>query len=223
MDLFSSVFFVVFLFVLLAEVGDKTQLVVIALASKYKIIHVISGVFLSILCLNLLAVSAGRIIYTILPIGVIQTTASFAFIIFGLISLRTKDEEVVQKNSIISNPILASFITFFIAELGDKTQLATMMFAAKYSAPLLVFCGAVLGMIVADIIGIVVGAILSRYISQNYIKGIAGLLFIAFGIYGLVNTIPIEQLTTIIDSMAVIFVIGAMTLVLVLLKKEKAK
>ena len=84
--------------------------------------------------------------------------------------------------------LLTVFIAVFIAELGDKTQLATMLFAAdKNVSKLTVFIGASLALIVASGIGVLVGGIISQYVGEKYLHYVAGIGFIGIGIWTLVK------------------------------------
>lgn len=84
--------------------------------------------------------------------------------------------------------LLAVFTTVFIAELGDKTQLATMLFAAdKEVSKLTVFVGASLALIVTSAIGVVAGCVICQYVSQKYLHTIAGICFIVIGVWTLLK------------------------------------
>ena len=136
--------------------------------------------------------------------------------------MQNKDEEI-SKKSHIKNPILASFILFLLAEFCDKTQLSTMLFAAKYDSTYQVFLGGVLGMILADSLGIVLGFILNKYISPNVFKFVGGLLFVFFGVYGIVTNIPLDRLNPIINTAAILFGIGSLMISILLLKSRNSK
>lgn len=84
--------------------------------------------------------------------------------------------------------LLTVFIAVFIAELGDKTQLATMLFAAdKEVSKMTVFMGASLALIVASAIGVLAGSVISEYISEKYLHYIAGVGFVGIGIWTLIR------------------------------------
>ena len=83
---------------------------------------------------------------------------------------------------------LTVFITIFIAEIGDKTQLATLLFAAdRQASKLTVFAGASLALVVAAGIGVLAGGLISHYISEKYLNYVAGLGFIAIGIWTIIR------------------------------------
>lgn len=217
------VFLTTFVLVLLAEMGDKSQILVMAFTTRYKIRQVIIGVIVSIILLNSLAVLMGEIITTLIPTSYIQFLASIAFILFGLAAFKKEDEELNKSSKIRLSPTVAVAASFFIAELGDKTQLATMAFAAKYKMPLQVFLGATIAMIIADFIGLIAGAALNKYISPKYIKIVSGVLFMGFGFVGLGTLIPTSQLSPILNSTAIMLGITALVVILLLMFASKKK
>ena len=129
MLLFLKVFFTEFI----AEMGDKTQLMLIALTSKYKLRDIISGIAVAILVLNGLAVLAGGLVSEFIPDWLIKTIAALAFLYFAASTIAgdDDDEEEGSGKSKIKFAPLAVFCTFFIAELGDKTQLTAITFGAN--------------------------------------------------------------------------------------------
>jgi len=85
--------------------------------------------------------------------------------------------------------IISTFICVFIAELGDKTQLQTMLLTAKNNSPALVFIGASLALICSSLLGVFAGTYITKHVPPNYIQNIAGILFIIMGILTLLNKI----------------------------------
>ena len=160
MLLFLKVFFTEFI----AEMGDKTQLMLIALTSKYKLRDIILGTAAAILVLNGLAVLAGGLVSEFIPDWLIKTIAALAFLYFAASTIAgdDDDEEEGSGKSKIKFAPLAVFCTFFIAELGDKTQLTAITFGANegMSAALVVWIGCSLGLFAADILGMLVGYLL---------------------------------------------------------------
>lgn len=209
----AVIFATVLIFVLLAEIGDKTQFLVMALATKYKLSQVIIGVIISLLVLNGLAVFMGELLTTIIPIKYIQVFAGFAFIMFGIMAFRKEHEEQENDRTSRLGPMMTVAVSFFIAELGDKTQLAIMTFSAQYNAPFEVFCGALIGMIIADMLGLIIGVTLNKRIKPKNIRIISGLLFIGFGLISLGTLVPEIQLASIINS--TILMIGILALAVI--------
>lgn len=170
--------------VVLAEMGDKTQLLAMAFVSRFRWQTVMWGVFVATAANHLFAVLVGNYLTNIIPLNYIKIAASVSFIIFGLWTLRgdkLKDEDKRFNFS----PFWTVAIAFFIAEMGDKTQLATVALAAEFNAIVPVWIGTTTGMMIADAIGIIAGIVLHKNIPEKQIKWFAALIFIAFGLWGL--------------------------------------
>lgn len=185
MLLFLKVFFTEFI----AEMGDKTQLMLIALTSKYKLRDIISGTAVAILVLNGLAVLAGGLVSEFIPDWLIKTIVALAFLYFAASTIAGDDddeEEGCGKSKIKFAP-LAVFFTFFIAELGDKTQLTAITFGANegMSAALVVWIGCSLGLFAADILGMLVGYLLKSKTPDGLLNTLAFAIFSIFGVYTL--------------------------------------
>ena len=186
MLLFLKVFFTEFI----AEMGDKTQLMLIALTSKYKLRDIILGTAVAILVLNGLAVLAGGLVSEFIPDWLIKTIAALAFLYFAASTIAgDDDDEDVEgsgKSKIKFAP-LAVFCTFFIAELGDKTQLTAITFGANegMSAALVVWIGCSIGLFAADILGMLVGYLLKSKTPEGLLNTLAFTIFSIFGVYTL--------------------------------------
>jgi Ca2+/H+ antiporter, TMEM165/GDT1 family len=176
-------------FVVLAEMGDKTQLLAMAFASRYEWQTVMWGVFVATLLNHLLAVLAGNYLTRLIPLSYIQIAAAASFILFGLWTLRGDVLEGEDKRFNYS-PFWTVAVAFFFAEMGDKTQLATVALATQYQSIFAVWLGTTSGMLVADAIGIIVGIVLGKRIPERFIKWFAAIIFIGFGIMGLYQTLP---------------------------------
>jgi putative Ca2+/H+ antiporter (TMEM165/GDT1 family) len=181
-------------FVVLAEMGDKTQLLAMAFASRYKWQTVMWGVFAATLVNHLLAVVAGNYLTRLIPLSYIQITAAASFILFGLWTLRGDTLEGEDKRFNYS-PFWTVAVAFFFAEMGDKTQLATVALATQYQSILGIWFGTTSGMLVADAIGIIVGIVLGKRIPERFIKWFSAIIFIGFGVIGLYQTLPKFLLT----------------------------
>ena len=110
---------------------------------------------------------------------------------------------------------------FFIAEFGDKTQLATISLAAEYSSALAVLAGATLGMLVADGIGIVVGVVLGKRIPERILKWVSAAIFIVFGLAGVYEVLPSK--VGLANTALVLLLLTAVTLMFVVLLTRKGK
>lgn len=173
--------------VFLAELGDKTQLVALCLASRFAVRTVLSGILVATLAVHLLSVALGGGLGRLIPEDWINLGAGLAFIGFGFWSLRgdsLNDEECSAMQG--SSPFWLVTTTFFLAELGDKTMLATVTVATQY-AVVPVWIGSSLGMVVSDGLAIAVGQLLGRRLPERAIKVGAAVMFFAFGAYGVVS------------------------------------
>ena len=182
MLLFLKVFFTEFI----AEMGDKTQLMLIALTSKYKLRDIILGTAAAILVLNGLAVLAGGLVSEFIPEWLIKTIAALAFLYFAAATITgddDEDEEEGSKTKIQFAP-LAVFCTFFVAELGDKTQLTAITFGANegLSAAVVVWLACSLGLFAADVIGLLIGYLLKSKAPEGILNTVAFFIFSIFGI-----------------------------------------
>jgi len=168
-------------FVTLAEMGDKTQLLAMAFATRFPAQTVLSAVFVATLLNHALAVAAGRMLTSVVPLEVISLAAALSFILFGLWSIRGDTLEGEDQQRSAYGPFLTVAVAFFLAELGDKTQLATISLAVRYSDPLAVLLGTTAGMVVADSIGIIVGIVLGKRLPDVLIRLVSAGVFIFFG------------------------------------------
>ena len=184
MILFFKVFFTEFI----AEMGDKTQLMLIALTSKYKLRDIILGTGVAIFVLNGLAVLAGGLVSEFVPEWVIKMIAALAFLYFAASTIAGDDEEEEEggKTKIKFAP-LAVFCAFFVAELGDKTQLTAITFGANegMGSALVVWIGCSLGLFAADILGMLVGYLLKSRTPDGLLNTLAFVIFSIFGVYTL--------------------------------------
>jgi putative Ca2+/H+ antiporter (TMEM165/GDT1 family) len=207
-----TIFITSFLFVVLAEMGDKTQLLAMAFACRYPAKTVLAGVLVATLVNHLLAVVVGSWLTNIVPLDTIQIAASASFIFFGLWTLRGDRLEGEDKKYKF-NPFWTVAIAFFFAEMGDKTQLATVALAAKYQSIIPIWLGTTAAMLVADAFGIVVGVVLGKKIPERFVKWFAAVIFIFFGIVGLYDSLPGSFLTLPAISAGLLLVVGLVVLV----------
>jgi len=176
-------------FVVLAEMGDKTQLLAMALACRFRWQTVMLGVFAATLCNHFLAVAAGTYLTKFIPLDYVRIAAFASFILFGFWTLRGDTLEGEDKRFNFS-PFWTVAVAFFLAEMGDKTQLATVALAAEYQSIFAVWIGTTTGMLIADAIGIGVGIVMGKKIPERTIKWTAASIFIFFGLSGLYELLP---------------------------------
>lgn len=184
------------LMVILAEMGDKTQLLAMAMATRFPAKSVLIGVFIATILNHAFAVAVGNYLGTALNMELIQMVASASFILFGLWTIRGDILDGEDKRKTVLGPIMTVAIAFFIAEMGDKTQLATVALAAKYNSPFATLMGTTTGMIIADAIGIYIGVVAGKRIPEKIVKWICAFIFIGFGYIGLYASVPVEYLIT---------------------------
>ena len=168
----------------IAEMGDKTQLLMVAMTSRYRLRDIICGAGLSILALNAIAVGAGAVINRLVPDWLIKIIAAVAFFYFAWSTLKKdEDDEEENKKAKKGNPMWIVFATFFVAELGDKTQLTAITFAANtgIQQALLVWLACCIGLFAADVIGMMVGYLLKSRTPDGFLNTLSFFIFAVFG------------------------------------------
>jgi putative Ca2+/H+ antiporter (TMEM165/GDT1 family) len=155
-----------------------------AFAAKYKAYKVLIAVFLATILNHSLAVAAGRLLTACLPMDIISLVAALSFIVFGLWTIRGDKLHGEDKKESRFGPIVTVGIAFFLAEMGDKTQLATISLAVEYKNMFNVLMGTTLGMVIADAVGIIIGIVMRKHIPEKTIKWISAIIFILFGLSG---------------------------------------
>jgi len=175
------------LMITLAEMGDKTQLMALALASRYPVVQVILGVCLGILTTNLVAVAGGTIIGEALPVTLVRLVSGVAFLGFAAWTLRDrcKDEACTVNDRLPC--FLAVGSAFFLAELGDKTQLTALALAADSGEFLSVWAGSSLGMGLAAALAIAIGTLAHRRLPERAVKWVSAGVFALFGVLAIAD------------------------------------
>lgn len=170
--------------VALAEIGDKTQLLAFILAARFKKpLPIIAGILCATLVNHGLAGALGAWITSAVSPQVLRWVLGASFIgmaIWTLIPDKIEEEEtqVARRLGVFG----ATLVTFFLAEMGDKTQIATIAMAAHYANPLLVVAGTTLGMLIADVPAVFVGDKLANKIPMKLVHSIAAGIFAVLGI-----------------------------------------
>lgn len=169
--------------VALAEIGDKTQLLAFLLAARFKKpIPIILGILLATVLNHGLAGAIGAWITATLEPQTLRWGLGLSFLamaVWTLIPDKIEEEEthIAKKWGVLG----ATFITFFLAEMGDKTQIATVAMAAHYAAPILVVIGTTLGMLIADVPAVFVGERFAHKIPMRLVHTIAAAIFALLG------------------------------------------
>lgn len=175
--LFNS-FFLVFV----SEMGDKTQLLALILAARFrKPWPIMAGILVATVLNHALASFAGSYVTQYISDFWLKWILGLTFIIFGVWMLIPDKAEEAKPDS-KWGPFLTTTVAFFFAEMGDKTQLATVALGAKYVEPFLVTIGTTLGMLGADGLAVFFGHKFTEKISMTWVHRIASALFILFGI-----------------------------------------
>lgn len=178
-----------------AEMGDKSQIIAMAFVLQYSLGQVLAGVALGVFVNHGLAVALGAYLAHFVPLHIVRLAAAVGFLIFGLLGLMNGDEEADSKSFLRGHPILIVALTFFIGELGDKTQLTTIALASNADYPGAVLIGTVSGMVLTSLVGILVGAKLGERVPEAALRLASSLVFIGFGLFNLWQTLPPEVLT----------------------------
>ncbi len=170
--------------VFLAELGDKSQLMALAFAARYRALTVLVAVSIATLLVHAGSVLLGRAFALALPTNVILVVAGVAFFVFAAWTIRgdTLGEQNEKRASQTGRWALVTIGTaFFLAELGDKTMLATMALATT-EEPIGTWLGSTAGMVAADAIAIAIGALLGARLPERAIKVLAAGAFVVFGV-----------------------------------------
>ena len=194
--------FISFFLVFISELGDKTQILVLSFSSKLKSSTILLGVALGSFLSHGIAILFGSSIGLLrneFLHNTLQIITYFSFIYFGIISFlpekdqckgRKKDNFLMKLSKIGIGYILVIAFSIAIGELGDKTFLASIGLGISYpNSKLFLIIGAILGMVISDLLAILFGKFLSTKVSDNLIQKLSGILFIIFGIIGFIKFI----------------------------------
>ncbi|MET0319048.1 MAG: TMEM165/GDT1 family protein [Rhodococcus fascians] len=173
-----------FAVIFVAELGDKSQLMAMTFALRYKWYVVIGGITIATTVTHLVSVAVGHFLGLSIPTHLISIVAGVAFVVFGLWTLKgdkLSDDEGDKASKVTRSAFIAIASAFFLAELGDKTMLATVTLAADNNW-VGVWVGSTVGMVAADALAIVVGAVLGKHLPERIIQFGAAILFFVFGV-----------------------------------------
>jgi putative Ca2+/H+ antiporter (TMEM165/GDT1 family) len=182
-----------FLVVALAEMGDKTQLVALALAARYRRPWtVMLGILLATTANHVLAATVGVWVSRLLPSTALAWVLAISFLAFGVWTL-IPDRSPEAAAAARWGPLLTTTVVFFLAEMGDKTQLATVALGARFETAAAVTAGTTLGMLAADGLVVFGGSHLTRLVPPAVLRNLAAALFIALGLVALVGAIAASR------------------------------
>ena len=191
MDEFVAATALSFAVIFVAELGDKSQLMALTFATRFRPLPVLAGITAATALVHLVSVGIGYGLGATLPTGWISLIAGLAFLVFGAWTLRgdtLTDSERGKAERATGSAILAVGGAFFLAELGDKTMLATITLATQHGW-FGTWIGSTIGMVAADALAILVGRLLGRHLPEKIIKYGAAALFGIFGIWLVVEGI----------------------------------
>ena len=177
--------------IFVAELGDKSQLMAMTFATRFKPVPVLIGITIATALVHLVSVAIGYGLGATLPTGWISLVAGVAFLGFGAWTLRgdrLTEEEKRKAERTGKSAMLAVGVAFFLAELGDKTMLATITLATQYGW-FGTWLGSTIGMVAADALAILVGRMLGRRLPERTIRYGAAVLFAICGIWLIVDAI----------------------------------
>ncbi|MCX7621905.1 MAG: TMEM165/GDT1 family protein [Acidimicrobiales bacterium] len=184
-----------------AELGDKTQLFVLVLATRFPAFEVLIAITVTAAILQGVAVGVGAVLGASLPERAVSLAAGLLFVAFGLWGLRgaiggtsqehEAEEEAEERSRAATGSLIAACAAFALGELGDKTQIATVGLATRQSA-LGTWIGATLGLVAADALAIVVGRVLGARLPERAVRLGGAAVFVAFGVLLLVQTARVD-------------------------------
>lgn len=175
-----------FLLILVAELGDKTQLAVISLSCKYNIKHVFFGAMLAFFAVDGVSALVGGPLLALLPLNMVQMVSGIIFVIFGVWPLLSRKEAPIKELKTGNMPLFASFSLIALMELGDKSQILTITLAAESSA-VLVLVGLMLAFALLTGVAVLVGAKLVARLPMKWLKIGTSALFIVLGAVSIIS------------------------------------
>ncbi len=172
--------------VALSEMGDKTQLLAFALAARLKRrVPIVLGILVATLANHFLAGWIGVWLVSIVPPHALKWIVGLSFVAFGLWALKPDTLEADRKLH-GAGVFTTTLVAFFLVEMGDKTQLATVALAARFDSLAAVVSGTTFGMMIADVPAVWVGEALSRRFNMKWLRWVAAALFLLLGALTLV-------------------------------------
>lgn len=169
-----------FVSVFVAEFGDKTQLVSLSMAARYPPLQVLAGAMLALGLVLGLAVAAGGLLAAYVPAIVLALVSGLFFLLIGFFTLARRETEPVKEGGRAG--FYRTLVMVFLAELGDKTQMAAMLLAANFGHPAAVFSGAMAAMLVNHSLAVFLGRRFFARFNPRLLKRGTAFLFMAIGL-----------------------------------------
>ena len=173
--------------VFVAELGDKSQLLSMTFATRYRARTVILGAGLASAAIDLVSALAGNVIGDALPRDAVRITGGVVFLLFAALALRdVKNDDEPKPRARGGRAVVVVAVAFTLSEIGDKTMLATMTLATQYHW-LLVWIGSTIGMLVSIVLAVVVGRTLLTVVPLRFVHLLSAALFTIVGVLLLVG------------------------------------
>jgi putative Ca2+/H+ antiporter (TMEM165/GDT1 family) len=166
----------------LAEMGDKTQLSVLLLSSRTReYLQLLIGVMLAFLLVDGFAILVGSWVTNVIPLPLVKLISGAVFLYFGLNTWKCNEEEESNCDLSPKNALVTGFSMIFLSEWGDKTQIASALFATEYN-PWLVFAGVMAALFILSIMAIYLGKFLANRVDRRLITRVAAAVFVLIGL-----------------------------------------
>lgn len=183
-------FLIPFATIALAEMGDKTQMAMMAMAARHRhTLQIFLGAMAASVVVDGSAVVLGNYFSKFVPKTPVAVAAGVMFVLFGIYALLRKEEEKGKAAAASKRSVLiAAFLLFFVSEFGDKSQFAALLFGTQYNLPLAVL-GALSGIAAVLAVMLSAGKFISRHLSEKAIRIVSALLFLGIGLFMLLRAL----------------------------------
>jgi len=173
----------------LAEMGDKTQLSILLLSSRTnEYARLLTGVMLAFLLADGFAILVGSWVNEVIPVHLVKVVSGLVFILFGILILKGDSEDEETGSLSAKGAFISGFSMIFLSEWGDKTQIASALFATEYD-PHMVFLGVMIALFALSVMAIFLGRYLSQRIDRKAITRAAGVVFLLIGLSFLLSAV----------------------------------
>jgi Ca2+/H+ antiporter, TMEM165/GDT1 family len=173
----------------LAEMGDKTQLSILLLSSRTReYVQLLAGIMLAFLLADGFAILVGSWVTNVIPVHLVKLISGAVFVLFGILILKGNKDKDEESNLSPKNAFLSGFTMIFLSEWGDKTQIASALFATEYN-PWMVFLGVMAALLILSIMAVYLGKFLAGKIDRRVITKVAGAVFLLIGLSFMVSAI----------------------------------
>ena len=167
----------------LAEIGDKTQLLAFLLAARFRRpLPIVLGIFVATVANHAFAAAVGALVSQLLGAGVMRWVLGLSFLAMAAWVLTPDEIDAEEAQLAKYGVFLTTLIAFFVAEMGDKTQVATVALAARYESMAAIVAGTTFGMMLANVPAVYFGERIANRVPLRLVHGIAALIFAVLGI-----------------------------------------